>query len=152
MRHSQDQRSPIQQTNLELGLAATLPPVEANRWLLTHDFSLIWWSQVLSQVADGVSRLALLWFVYSVTGSALKTSIVGLLQTLPPIVLGQVTFCFRLSPCFHCTFTTFPLCVHSFCIARSEASSLYSIPETMPTSKSPSNIQLRREPWAMPGA
>ena len=90
MRLSQDQRAPIQQTNLELGLAATLPPVEANRWLLTRDFSLIWWSQVLSQVADGVSRLALLWFVYSVTGSALKTSIVGLLQTLPPIVLGPL--------------------------------------------------------------
>lgn len=62
----------------------------ANQWLLTRDFSLIWWSQVLSQVADGVSRLALLWFVYSVTGSALKTSIVGLLQTLPPIVLGPL--------------------------------------------------------------
>ena len=90
MRLSHDQRYPIQQTNLELGLAATLPPVEANRWLLTRDFSLIWWSQVLSQVADGVSRLALLWFVYSVTGSALKTSIVGLLQTLPPIVLGPL--------------------------------------------------------------
>jgi MFS family permease len=90
VRLSQDQRAPIQQTNLELGLAATLPPVEANRWLLTRDFSLIWWSQVLSQVADGVSRLALLWFVYSVTGSALKTSIVGLIQTLPPIVLGPL--------------------------------------------------------------
>ena len=51
-----------------------------NRWLLTRDFSLIWWSQVLSQVADGVSRLALLWFVYSVTGSAVKTSIVGLFR------------------------------------------------------------------------
>ena len=61
-----------------------------NRWLLSRDFSLIWWSQVLSQVADGVSRLALLWFVYSVTGSALKTSVVGLLQTLPPIVLGPL--------------------------------------------------------------
>ena len=45
---------------------------------------------MLSQVADGVSRLALLWFVYSVTGSAVKTSIVGLLQTLPPIVLGPL--------------------------------------------------------------
>jgi hypothetical protein len=90
VRLSPDQRAPIQQTNLELGLAATLPPIEGNRWLLTRDFSLIWWSQVLSQVADGVSRLALLWFVYSVTGSALKTSIVGLLQTLPPIVLGPL--------------------------------------------------------------
>ena len=64
--------------------------VTENRWLLTRDFRLIWWSQVLSQVADGVSRLALLWFVYSVTGSALKTSIVGLLQTLSPIVLGPL--------------------------------------------------------------
>src|SRR5690349_23101305 len=61
-----------------------------NRLLHNRDFSLIWWSQVLSQVADGVSRLALLWFVYSVTGSALKTSVVGLLQTLPPIVLGPL--------------------------------------------------------------
>jgi DHA3 family macrolide efflux protein-like MFS transporter len=90
VRLSQDQRASIQQTNLELSLAATLPPIEGNRWLLTRDFSLIWWSQVLSQVADGVSRLALLWFVYSVTGSALKTSIIGLLQTLPPIVLGPL--------------------------------------------------------------
>src|SRR5574339_1265925 len=61
-----------------------------NQWLLSRDFSLIWWSQVLSQVADGVSRLALLWFVYSVTGSPLKTSIIGLLQTLPPILLGPL--------------------------------------------------------------
>ncbi len=61
-----------------------------NRWLLTRDFSLIWWSQVLSQVADGVSKLALLWFVYAVTGSALKTSVIGLLQTLPPILLGPL--------------------------------------------------------------
>lgn len=62
-----------------------MPP---RRWLLTRDFGLIWWSQVLSQVADGVSRLALLWFVYAITGSALQTSVIGLLQTLPPIFLG----------------------------------------------------------------
>jgi MFS family permease len=60
------------------------------RWLLNRDFACIWWSQVLSQVADGVSRLALLWFVYSVTGSALQTSVIGLLQTLPPILLGPL--------------------------------------------------------------
>lgn len=61
-----------------------------SRLLISRDFSLIWWSQVLSQVADGVSRLALLWFVYSVTGSAIKTSVIGLLQTLSPIVLGPL--------------------------------------------------------------
>jgi MFS transporter, DHA3 family, macrolide efflux protein len=60
------------------------------QWLLNRDFALIWWSQVLSQVADGVSRLALLWFVYSVTGSALKTSVIGLLQTISPILLGPL--------------------------------------------------------------
>jgi DHA3 family macrolide efflux protein-like MFS transporter len=60
------------------------------RLLLSRDFALIWWSQVLSQVADGVSRLALLWFVYSVTGSAIKTSVIGLLQTISPILLGPL--------------------------------------------------------------
>lgn len=64
--------------------------LESRRWLLTHDFSLIWSSQILSQIADGVSKLALLWFVYSVTGSALKTTIIGLLQTLPAIILGPL--------------------------------------------------------------
>ena len=57
-------------------------------FLLTRDFGFIWWSQLLSQVADGVSKLALLWFVYSITGSPLKTTIVGVLQTVPPILFG----------------------------------------------------------------
>ncbi|MDF0665249.1 MAG: MFS transporter [Nitrospira sp.] len=69
---------------------AEYPILRRRQWLLTRDFSLVWWSQVLSQVADGVSKLALLWFVYSITGSALKTTVIGLLQTLPPIVLGPV--------------------------------------------------------------
>ena len=85
-----DQRAAVPPSPLEAGVAAISAPVTENRWLLTRDFSLIWWSQVLSQVADGVSRLALLWFVYSVTGSALKTSVIGLLQTLPPIILGPL--------------------------------------------------------------
>jgi MFS family permease len=71
-------------------LSAACGRPQARRWLLTRDFSLIWSSQILSQIADGVSKLALLWFVYSVTGSALKTTIIGLLQTLPAIVLGPV--------------------------------------------------------------
>ena len=63
-------------------------PEVTHRWLLTRDFSLMWWSQVLSQIADGVSKLALLWFVYAITGSPLKTTMIGLLQTLPPILFG----------------------------------------------------------------
>ncbi|MET0517161.1 MAG: MFS transporter [Nitrospiraceae bacterium] len=67
-----------------------IPAARGKNWLLSRDFSFVWWSQVLSQVADGVSKLALLWFVYSITGSPLKTMVIGLLQTLPPIVLGPV--------------------------------------------------------------
>ena len=60
------------------------------RLLFTRDFGLIWLSQLVSQVADGISNLALLWFVYSITGSPMKTTIIGLLHTIPPIVLGPV--------------------------------------------------------------
>lgn len=64
--------------------------VENRPLLLTRDFGLVWSGQLISQIGDGVSRLALLWFVYAVTGSPLKTSVIGLLQTIPPIVLGPL--------------------------------------------------------------
>lgn len=60
------------------------------RWLLSDGFTYVWWGQVVSQVGDGISKLALLWFVYSVTGSPLKTSIIGILQTAPAIVLAPL--------------------------------------------------------------
>lgn len=66
-------------------------PITATRHrLLTRDFTLVWWGQVVAQVGDGVSKLALLWFVYSVTGSPLKTSIIGVLQTIPAIALAPL--------------------------------------------------------------
>ncbi|HEY6084459.1 MAG TPA: MFS transporter [Nitrospira sp.] len=58
--------------------------------MLTGDFTLVWWGQVVSQVGDGISKLALLWFVYSVTGSPLKTSVIGMLQTIPAILLAPL--------------------------------------------------------------
>ncbi len=64
------------------------PNVKWSPQLLTRDFTLVWWGQMVSQVGDGVSKLALLWFVYSITGSPLKTTMIGLLQTLPPILFG----------------------------------------------------------------
>lgn len=67
-----------------------MPASKRRGWLLSRDFSLLWWSQVISQVGDGVTRLALLWFVYSITGSPLKTTVIGLLQTLPPILFGPL--------------------------------------------------------------
>jgi MFS family permease len=44
--------------------------------------------QVVSQIGDGVSKVALLWFVYAITGSALDMTLIGVLQTIPPLVLG----------------------------------------------------------------
>jgi MFS transporter, DHA3 family, macrolide efflux protein len=54
--------------------------------LLTRNLKCLWSSQLLSQIADGITKLALLWFVYSVTGSALQTTVVGILQTVSSIV------------------------------------------------------------------
>jgi len=34
--------------------------------------------------------VALLWFVYNLTGSALKMTIIGVLQTVPPLLLGPI--------------------------------------------------------------
>lgn len=70
------------------GGATGRPNVKWSPHLLTRDFTLVWWGQMVSQVGDGVSKLALLWFVYSITGSPLKTTMIGLLQTLPPILFG----------------------------------------------------------------
>jgi MFS transporter, DHA3 family, macrolide efflux protein len=66
------------------------PSLDTRPLLLTRDFGLVWSGQLISQIGDGVSKLALLWFVYAVTGSPLKTSVIGLLQTIPPIVLGPI--------------------------------------------------------------
>jgi len=41
-------------------------------------------------VGDGVSKVALLWFVYAMTDSALKMSLIGVLQTIPPLVFGPL--------------------------------------------------------------
>ena len=65
-------------------------PFDHSSLLLPRDFGLVWSGQLISQIGDGISKLALLWFVYAITGSPLKTSVIGLLQTIPPIVLGPV--------------------------------------------------------------
>jgi MFS transporter, DHA3 family, macrolide efflux protein len=43
---------------------------------------------MVSQVGDSLNKVALLWFVYDLTGSTLKTAVIGLLQTIPPLALG----------------------------------------------------------------
>jgi MFS transporter, DHA3 family, macrolide efflux protein len=53
-------------------------------------FALLWVGETVSQVGDGLNRVALLWFVYQVNHSALKTSVVGVLQTVPALVLSPL--------------------------------------------------------------
>jgi len=58
------------------------------RLLNTRDFGLLFCGQVVSQIGDSLNKVALLWFVYELTGSALKMTVIGLLQTIPPLVFG----------------------------------------------------------------
>src|SRR6059058_3951620 len=72
---------------------ATSLTKNADAWrelLKSKDFAWLWTGQVISQVGDGVSKVALLWFVYNLTGSALKMTIIGILQTVPPLFLGPL--------------------------------------------------------------
>jgi len=58
--------------------------------LKTRNFGLLFSGQVVSQIGDGMNKVALLWFVYELTGSAFKMAIIGLLQTIPPLVFGPL--------------------------------------------------------------
>ncbi len=60
------------------------------RLISTRNFGLLWWGQTTSQIGEGLNKVALLWFVYELTGSAMKMTMVGLLQTIPPLVFGPL--------------------------------------------------------------
>lgn len=60
------------------------------RLVVTRDFGALWWGQLISQVGDGLTKVALLWFVLQLTGSALDMAVVGVLQTVPPLVLSPL--------------------------------------------------------------
>ena len=65
---------------------------ESRGWRLiqTWDFGLLWWGQVTSQIGEGLNKVALLWFVYELTGSAMMIATVGLIQTIPPLLFGPI--------------------------------------------------------------
>ena len=68
----------------------TSSPTTGWALLRSRDFGLLWMGQAVSQIGDGLNKVALLWFVYELTGSALKMTFIGLLQTVPPLVLGPL--------------------------------------------------------------
>ncbi|MBA5872863.1 MAG: MFS transporter [Nitrospira sp. CR2.1] len=67
-------------------------PDTSRGWQLikTRDFGLLWGGQTTSQIGEGLNKVALLWFVYELTGSAMKMTMVGLLQTIPPLLFGPL--------------------------------------------------------------
>jgi MFS transporter, DHA3 family, macrolide efflux protein len=58
------------------------------RLLTNRNVAWLWTGQAISQIGDGLSKVALLWFVYDLTGSALKMTMIGILQTIPPLIFG----------------------------------------------------------------
>jgi len=85
---SQQQRQEPEQATM--GSESTDPGSRGWRLVKTWDFGLLWWGQVTSQVGEGLNKVALLWFVYELTGSPLMIAVVGLLQTIPPLVFGPI--------------------------------------------------------------
>ncbi len=49
----------------------------------------LWADPGISQIGDGLTKMALLWFVYQLTGPTLKMTLIEILETLPPLVLDQ---------------------------------------------------------------
>jgi DHA3 family macrolide efflux protein-like MFS transporter len=58
--------------------------------LKTRSVGLLFSGQAVSQIGDSMNKVALLWFVYELTGSAFKMTVIGLLQTIPPLVFGPL--------------------------------------------------------------
>jgi DHA3 family macrolide efflux protein-like MFS transporter len=58
--------------------------------LKTRSFGLLFSGQAVSQIGDSMNKVALLWIVYDLTGSAFKMTVIGLLQTIPPLVFGPL--------------------------------------------------------------
>ncbi len=53
-----------------------------------RNFFFLWSAQAISQFGDGLTKVALVWLVYDLTGSALAMTMIGLVQTIPSLVLN----------------------------------------------------------------
>ncbi|HJU05612.1 MAG TPA: MFS transporter [Nitrospiraceae bacterium] len=60
------------------------------RLLKIRDLRWLWTGQAISQIGEGLNKVALLYLVYNLTNSTLMTTVIGVLQTLPPLILGPL--------------------------------------------------------------
>lgn len=56
--------------------------------LTNHDYSRLWAGQLVSNIGTAISRMALLFFVYALTQSALAMAILAILQVLPVVLFS----------------------------------------------------------------
>src|SRR5918997_3124149 len=60
------------------------------RLLKIRDLRWLWAGQVISQIGEGLNKVALLYLVFNLTDSTLMMTIIGVLQTLPPLLLSPL--------------------------------------------------------------
>jgi hypothetical protein len=58
--------------------------------LRQRNFGLLWLGQLISTAGDWVLFIALPFYVFSLTGSALATGVMFIVETLPRVLLGSV--------------------------------------------------------------
>ena len=58
--------------------------------LRQRNFSLLWFGQLLSLMGDWVLLVALPFYVYDLTGSALLTGVMWMVESLPRLLLGSL--------------------------------------------------------------
>jgi MFS family permease len=58
--------------------------------LRERNFALLWWGGLISLAGDWLLRTALPFYVYDLTGSALATSVMFMVGTVPGLLLGPV--------------------------------------------------------------
>ena len=58
--------------------------------LKIRDLRWLWTAQAISQIGEGLNKVALLYLVYHLTQSTLKMTVIGVLETLPPLIVGPL--------------------------------------------------------------
>lgn len=70
-------------------LSSVADQLRGSRTLMAdRNFSLLMGGQVVSQIGENLNRVALFWFVYLYSDRVTDMVIVGILQTLPPLLFG----------------------------------------------------------------
>ena len=60
------------------------------RLLKIPDLRWLWIGQAVSQIGEGLNKVALLYLVYNLTSSTLMMTVIGILETLPPLIFGPL--------------------------------------------------------------